>query len=99
MHFREVEPITDLKRCKSEPSKIQVNGQKYVKFMTHQDHVVVNKREYSIDQSLWKDTSCEEGNYALIERFEVTKEGAKTVNLLLQQLSKTMTRTVCLRIC
>ena len=48
--------VLELKRCKSEPSKsitledlpvmIQINGQKYVKLMKHQDQVVVNLREY-----------------------------------------------------
>ena len=44
--------VSDLKRCKSEPPKpitledlpvlIQMNGQKYVKLMKHQEQVVVN---------------------------------------------------------
>ena len=56
--------VSELKRCKSEPPKpitledlpvmIQMNGQKYVKLMKHQDQVVVNVREYITDLSSGK---------------------------------------------
>ena len=70
--------VSELKRCKSEPSRpitledlpvmIQINGQKYVKLMKHHDQVVVNLREYITDLSTGKLHPTRKGIMSLIER-------------------------------
>ena len=88
--------ISELKRYKSEPLKsiiledlhvmIQMNGQKYVKLMKHQDQVVVNMREYITYQSFGKLHTTKKGNILSLKDWQSLKE-IKTVNELLQQLS------------
>ena len=88
--------VSGLKRCKSEPSKpitlqnlpvmIQINGQKYVKLMKHQDQVVVNLREYITDLSTGKLHPTKKGIILSLKDWQSLKKEMKTVNQLLQQL-------------
>ena len=92
-----MEPITDLKRCKSEPPNpitlddlpvmIQMNGQQYVKLIKHQNLVVVNMREYITDQSPGKLHPTKKGIILSMKEWQSLKKEMKTVNQLLQQLS------------
>ena len=88
--------VSELKRCKSEPPKpitledlpvmIQMNGQKYVKLMKHQDQVVVNVREYITDLSSGKLHPTKKGIILSLKDWQSLKKEMKTVNQLLQQL-------------
>ena len=88
--------VSELKRCKSEPSKpitledlpvmIQMNGQKYIKLMKHQNQVVVNLREYITDQSSGKLHPTKKGIILSLKDWQSLKKEMKTVNQLLQQL-------------
>ena len=89
-----VEPNTDLKQCKPEPITlnnlpvmIQMNGQKYVKLMKHQDQVVVNMRIYITYQSSGKLHPIKKGIILSLKDWQSLKKEVKTVNQLLQQLS------------
>ena len=84
--------VSELKRCKSEPPKpitlpvmIQMNGQKYVKLMKHQDQVVVNLREYIKDCD-GKLHPTKKGIILSLKDWQSLKKEMKTVNQLLQQL-------------
>ena len=88
--------VSELKRCKSEPSKpitledlplmIQMNEQKYIKLMKHQDQVVVNVREYITDLSTGKLHPTKKGIILSLKDWQSLKKEMKTVNQLLQQL-------------
>ena len=89
--------VSELKRCKSEPPKpitledlpvmIQMNGQKYVKLMKHQDQVVVNVREYITDLSSRKLHPTKKGIILSLKDWNSLKKEMKTVTQLLLQLS------------
>ena len=66
---------------------IQMNGQKYVKLMKHQDQVVVNMREYITDQSSGKLHPAKMEIILTLKDWQSLKKEMKTVNQLLQQLS------------
>ena len=88
--------VSELKRCKSEPSKpitledvpvmIQMNGQNYIKLMKHQNQVVVNLREYITDQSSGKLHPTKKGIILSLKDWQSLKKEMKTVHQLLQQL-------------
>ena len=88
--------VSELKRCKSaEPPKpiiledlpvmIQMNGQKYVKLINHQDRVVGNVREYITDQSSGNLHLTKKGIILSWKDWQSLKE-MKRVNQLLHQL-------------
>ena len=89
--------VLELKRCKSEPPKpitledlpvmIQMNGQKYIKLMKHQDQVVVNVREYITDLSSGKLYPTKKGIILSLKDWQSLKKEMKTVTQILQQLS------------
>ena len=87
--------VSELKRCKSEPPKpitlddlplmIQMNGQKFVNLMKHQDQVVVNVRESITDLSTGKLQPTKKRIILSLKDWQSSME-MKTVNQLLQQL-------------
>ena len=89
--------VTELKRCKSEPPNhitledlpvmIQMNRQKYVNLMKHQDQVAVNVREYITDLSSGKLHPTKKGIILALKDWQSLKKEMKTVTQLLQQLS------------
>ena len=76
------EPIT----LENLPVMIQMNGQKYIKLMKHQNQVVVNMREYITDQSSGKLHPTKKGIILSLKDWQSLKKEMKTVNKLLQQL-------------
>ena len=88
--------VSELKRCKSEPPKpitledlpvmIQMNGQKYVKLMKHQDKVVVNVREYITVLSSGKLHPTKNGIIFSLKEWQSLKKEMKTVTQILKQL-------------
>ena len=76
------EPIT----LENLPVMIQMNGQKYIKLMKHQNQVVVNMREYITDQSSGKLHPTKKGIIFSLKDWQSLKKEMKTVNQLLRQL-------------
>ena len=76
------EPIT----LENLPVLIQMNGQKYIKLMKHQNQVVVNMREYITDQSSGKLHPTKKGIILSLKDWQSLKKEMKTVNKLLRQL-------------
>ena len=68
------------------PVMIQMNGQKYIKLMKHQNQVVVNMREYITDQSSGKLHPTKKGIILSLKDWQSLKKEMKTVNKLFRQL-------------
>ena len=67
------------------PVRIQMNEQKYVKFIKYIKKVVVNMREHITDQSYGKLHPTKKGIILSLKDWQSLKE-MKTVNQLLRQL-------------